>query len=105
MATGKYEIIISHGAGLDIAEAIDWYETQRKNLGFEFALRFEEVIALLENNPYLYQEVILHFRRVLMQPFSYNVYYQIDDVLKEVLVIAVIHQSRSEEYIEKRLTF
>ena len=103
MATGDYEVIISRGAGLDITETIEWYETQRKNLGFEFALRFEEVIALLQDNPYLYQEVILHFRKVLMQPFSYAVYYQIDDKLKEVLIIAVIHQARGEEYIQKRL--
>lgn len=104
MATGSYEVIISRGAGLDITETIAWYETQRKNLGFEFALRFEEVVAFLENNPYLYQEVILHFRRALMQPFSYAVYYQVDGILKEVLVIAVIHQARSKEYIEKRLS-
>ncbi|MCU0394183.1 MAG: type II toxin-antitoxin system RelE/ParE family toxin [Thermoflexibacter sp.] len=98
-----YKVIVSAGADMDITDIVSWYEIQKEGLGLSFYLRFDEVLMLLKQNPFLYQEVLLKFRRALTQPYPYSIYYEVIEETKEVEVLAVIHQARSVEYISQRL--
>jgi plasmid stabilization system protein ParE len=100
----KYDIIVSNDAETDILEIIDWYEAQKEDLGDQFLLSFDEVISFLEKNPYLYQKIRKEIRRAIVQKYPYAVFYKIYEQAKEVSIIAVIHQARSNEYIEKRIS-
>lgn len=100
----KYEVIVSNEAANDILEIVEWYEAQKKNLGDQFLLSFDEVISFLEKNPYLYPKIRREISRAILQRYPYAVFYKIYEEQKELSIIAVIHQARSNEYIEKRIS-
>lgn len=58
------------------------------------------VVASVEENPFLYQEVYRESRRALMARFPYSVFYLVEEGV--VIVFAVAHQSRDEETWKKR---
>lgn len=97
------DVIVLKGAEQDIDEAIAWYESQKQGLGLRFYMSVREALELLKDNPLLYAKVKEEFRRVLTKGFPYALFYALDEEKRKVEVIAVIHQSRNPEYIEKRL--
>ncbi len=98
-----YSINILAEAELDLEETIEWYESQKKDLGYEFALAYYDAEELIAQNPHLYQQVTLHFRRALVNRFPYSIFYEIIEDAKEVNVIAILHQRRSVQTIKKKL--
>ena len=99
-----FDVIVLKNAEQDIDEAIAWYEIQKEGLGLRFYMSVQDVLKLLKENPFLYAKVKQEFRRVLTNGFPYALFYALDDEKKKVEVVAVIHQSRNPEYIEKRLS-
>ena len=93
----SYDLLFSSEAELDIQEAIDWYEEQRQGLGLEFAMRFEDALQFLKEQPQMYAKIYNEVRSVLMNQFSYAIFYTINGLQKEVQIFAVVHTSRIPE--------
>jgi len=55
----NYNVIIQPEAELDLDEAHVYLETQQTGLGFQFLTDLTEILELLEDNPLLFQKVIL----------------------------------------------
>ena len=98
-----YEVIVSVEAHEDFLGAVEWYEGQKQDLGIEFALKFDEALDLLEDNPHLCKLVAAEVRKMSMKKFPYAIYYDIDEELKEVGILAILHHKRGPEILEKRL--
>ncbi|MFN8353360.1 MAG: type II toxin-antitoxin system RelE/ParE family toxin [Spirosomataceae bacterium] len=103
--SGSYAIIILDGADKDIEQGIDWYETQKTGLGFEFYQAFLTTTHTLATSPFLYQEHFLFVRKASLHRFPYSVFYAIDEVNAVVEIIAVFHQRMSPEELKHRLNF
>lgn len=96
----KYSLLIRKEAEADIAEAYQYYESCRENLGSDFLLCLEEVFARITKNPSQFQPVYKHIHRALPKRFPYGIYYLALE--STILVIGVIHVRRSPSHWKKR---
>lgn len=71
----------------DLHIAFEWYEGQRRGLGFEFLDCVEAVIETIQRIPKLYAKHHAHFRRVLVRRFPFSIFYTIEK--KEIIVHAI----------------
>ncbi|MFP4333507.1 MAG: type II toxin-antitoxin system RelE/ParE family toxin [Campylobacterales bacterium] len=62
----------------DVEISFEWYEKQRKGLGFEFLDCLEVGIKKIINNPEAYGICYSSFRRFLIRRFPFSVYYTIE---------------------------
>jgi len=99
-----FGVIVLKEAEQDIDKTIAWYESQKLGLGLRFYMSVQDILRLLKENPLLYAKVKDEFRCALTKGFPYALFYALNEDKKEVEVLAVIHQSRNPEYIEKRLS-
>ena len=89
---------------LDVAEAAAWYESRRSGLGKEFV---EEVILAWSS---LAEAPLAMCRRHPAKDirwrypdrFPYRIVYQVDEVRRSVLVIAVLHAARDDRHWRAR---
>lgn len=92
----------------EVAEAVNWYESESPGLGLEFFEAVEAAIDLIEADIIPLQQLpreahTKEARRLILKRFPYDVV-----VLKrsdEILVIAVAHHSRKPGYWRKRRRF
>ncbi len=71
----------------DLDIAFEWYEGQRRGLGFEFLDCVEAAIETIQQMPKLYARHHAHFRRALVRRFPFSIFYTIEE--KEIVVHAV----------------
>jgi plasmid stabilization system protein ParE len=60
---------------------------------------------ILAKNPFAFLVFLLRIRRGFLDKYPYAVYYKVNENKKTVEIMAVIHTSRGEEYIEKSLKY
>ena len=83
---------------LDAAAA--YLDTQQAGLGRDFRLAFEEALARIATNPFLYAIEVDEARGCPLRKFSYTVYYaNFDDC---IWIAAVAHQRRRPGYWRSR---
>ena len=87
-------------AETDIAEAFDYYESCRKNLGHDFLLAVEASLHKIQRNPLLYKEIHRQIRRVFINRFPYGIYFVI--IKSTLVVIGVIHARKNPRHWKKR---
>jgi toxin ParE1/3/4 len=98
----KKPVIVRAEAEADLAEAYNWYEQQVRDLGGEFLLCVDAVMASIERNPHLYPVVYKSIiRRALMRRFPYGVFFV--DGERNVSVIAVAHAKRNPRVWQDRV--
>ena len=73
------EVLYRTRASKDISTAVQWYESQRRGLGFEFLNCLEDEIASIRENPERYLVHHTGFRRTLLKRFPYSIFYKILD--------------------------
>lgn len=71
----------------DLDIAFEWYEEQRRGLGFDFLDCVEAAIELIQQMPKLYAKHHEHFRRALVRRFPFSIFYTIEE--KEIVVHAI----------------
>ena len=98
----KKPVIVRAEAEADLAEAYEWYEQHVCDLGGEFLLCVDAVIASIERNPHLYPVVYKGIiRRALMRRFPYGVFFVVGE--RNVSVIAVAHAKRNPRIWQDRV--
>jgi len=85
---------------IDIEDASNWYEKQRKGLGYDFLGEVLTVCETFSENPNMYPAVHRHTRRAVMHRFPFGIYYRIED--KHIVVVAIMHGSRHPKRWKKR---
>ncbi|MBC8466429.1 MAG: type II toxin-antitoxin system RelE/ParE family toxin [Deltaproteobacteria bacterium] len=71
----------------DLDIAFEWYEGQRRGLGFEFLDCVEVAIETIQQMPKLFAKHHADFRRALVRRFPFSIFYTIEE--KEIVVHAV----------------
>lgn len=99
-----YKVVNTDFADQDIWEAAQWYEARQEELGSKFIDDIENVLAYLENNPFLYKEIFPNVYQAPLRKFPFVVLYKIKD--KIVIVVAVFncYQSpkKKTKYIRRK---
>ena len=87
-------------AVIEFTEAIDYYESCQKNLGYEFSLEVYETINRIIINPNAWQLMNDNIRRSLVNRFPFGILYVIRN--NEILILAVMHLHRKPNYWQNR---
>ena len=95
-----YTLSIRKEAEADIAEAFQYYESCRENLGTEFLSCIDEAISRINHNPKQFRTVLDNVRRALVKRFLYGIYYTINE--NEIIVLAVVHARRNPKHWKSR---
>ncbi len=89
----KKRVIIRPEAESDIADAYQWYESQRKGLGENFLLCIEEALSRISRNPAIYSVIYEEVRRVLIHRFPFGLFFIVGET--SISVLAVLHARRN----------
>ena len=80
----------------ELLDAAAFYDEQSPGLGAEFLAAVQDAFDLLDRHPKAAPLVAEHARRLVMPRFPYNIIYSL--VGREILILAIAHQSRSPSY-------
>ena len=97
-----YDIQILNDAEKDFDEAYIWYESKQIGLGIEFIDQIDLALQKISRNPQAFQKIFKKTRRYIIGKFPFGLYYLVDDVNKEIKVIAVLHFKRSPKSYRKK---
>lgn len=89
----------------DVQEAADWYEQRQRGLGAEFVEEVMHVWDALAVNPLLNssRHPVKHIRWRYPDRFPYRVIYEVDEVRRALLVLAVLHAARRNREWRRRI--
>lgn len=93
---------VRRAAEIDVAEALDWYESQQAGLSVEFLDEFERIIDSVADNPRMFPHLYCGIRRAVLRRFPYLIWYRIED--SEVTVLACTHGKIDPEAIPERVS-
>ena len=85
---------------VDIADAYQWYEVQRKGLGESFLLCVEEALARASRNPSSYPIVYKKARRLLIHRFPFGLFFTLGE--QGIVVLALLHARRDPKTWKER---
>ena len=96
----SYSLSIRKEAEADIAEAYQYYESCRENLGSEFILCIEESISRIKNNPRQYKTIHKNVHRALVRKFPYGIYYVL--INEQIVILGVLHARKNPKHWQSR---
>jgi plasmid stabilization system protein ParE len=94
------KLVIRKAAEDDLADAYQWYESQRKGLGEDFFLCAEEAFAKIARSPKIYAQVYQDIRRISLKRFPFGVFYVENE--NGVFVLAIVHAHRDPDVWRQR---
>ncbi len=97
-----WTIVVEDFASLDLQEAFQWYEEQKKGLGEYFLDDLENTIALIEKNPFYASLYDNGCRSASLKKFPYSLIYLLDESKAEVYIIVISHQHRKPGWFKDR---
>ena len=99
----KHFLIFTDEARFDLIEISEWYGNETPGLDIKFRKAVEGAIEKILSNPSSFALVNKRgkYRRCLTDTFPYKIYYRVSE--EEITVVAIIHTSRSNTYIKRRL--
>ncbi|MBL0308709.1 MAG: type II toxin-antitoxin system RelE/ParE family toxin [Bacteroidetes bacterium] len=95
-----FRIKVSEFALLDFEEAYYWYEEQRKGLGDDLGLCFDEGLEIISRHPY-FEEREKEIRILNIRRFPYQIIYRITGEMIEV--VAFFHGHRNPRVWQTRI--
>ncbi len=87
-------------AFFDLDEAVKWYNYQKPGLGNVFLMEVNTSIEKLKNNPFTFRIIYDPVRRMVLKKFPYKILYIIEN--KEIIIIGIVHQKRSNRFLKRR---
>jgi len=86
----------------DVREAKKWYREQQEGLDDRFAKDVKASINRLQKNPLNYEIKYRNVRIAYCDVFPYAIHFYMNEIEKQLVIIAIIHQHRHPEYPKNR---
>jgi plasmid stabilization system protein ParE len=96
-------VVTTPDAEQDIADAADWYATDRPGREVKFLARVDECMTTISRVPRGGRPLRASYRRAAVRHFPYIVVYTYDDATDTVTVHAVFHTSQDLQKLLDRL--
>lgn len=90
-------------AETEFTEAINYYEDQQRELGFDFSIEVYQTVQRIVANPESWTKVSNTLRRTLVQRFPFGVLYHFDSKADHIFIVAVTHLRREPDSWKDRL--
>ena len=85
----------------DIAEAAAWYDEDcYAGLGDRFIATFYNYFPIIRENGSIYRRAYLDFRKVIIQPFPYSLFYRLHT---DTWIIALVIHAARRPSLERRI--
>ena len=98
-----YNALYFDAVFIDIQEAKIWYKQQKEGLEIEFVFAIEIAIIKILKMPTSYSPQYQNVRIAHPKIFPYNIHFYIDEVNKNVVFTAIIHNKRHSKFAKKRI--
>lgn len=100
----KWRVVTLPRAQADLLEAAEWYDSTSVDLGDEFITAVVAVFDLLAINPLLHskRDTMRNIRLCHTRRFPYRVVYEVFAEQRLVVVLGVLHDSRSDKVWRER---
>lgn len=99
----SYSLKLAPTALKDLQEAKKWYNQKRENLGEEFKQVVNREIDYIKVNPKHYQRKYKELRQSVIIRFPYTIFYLIEESKHQIIILGVLHSSRSPEVVKSRI--
>lgn len=96
----NYQVVFSPDAKVDVRSARRWYRRIDPALAFQFWLESRTAGQRIAQFPYRFPLVNGVLRQALLKRFPYAMYYRLYSKL--VVIVAVVHQRRSDAVWRQR---
>ena len=93
----SYNITITDITETEISDAYNWYNQQKTNLGNSFKIDFINKMAIIKDNPFLFQVRYLNIRITFLDNFPYGIHFFIEN--NTITILSVYHTSRKGKNI------
>ncbi|MGD1320551.1 type II toxin-antitoxin system RelE/ParE family toxin [Chryseobacterium sp. 2R14A] len=90
-----YKLILKSRAQIDLAEAIEYYQSKRKGLGNKFLKCIHKFFDRIAKNPLHYSLKNNNFREAYIQKFPYVIIYEV--IENEIVVFSVFNTHQNPE--------
>jgi len=90
-------------AEIELMKALDYFEDQQRELGFEFSMEIFKAIQRIKENPHSWTKVSRTIRRILVQRFPFGILYHYDPDSSYIFIVAVMHLRREPGYWRNRI--
>lgn len=97
-----HAVVFTPAANQDFLDSLDWYKTQKEGLDDRFEFAVIETIEAIGNNPLRYPIRHKNIRAIILKSFPFIIFYKFEAREKQVVVLAILHQSRNPKIWEKR---
>ncbi len=102
MPANKFQLVLSTQAVQELQHIAEWYEEKAPYLGNRFLEAVNGGLKKIAERPTAFaHHKTAKIRRYLLPHFPYKIFYLIEGA--DIRVLAIIHTSRSKQYIRKRL--
>ena len=96
----SYNVVFTSQADRDLQDAIDWYESKKTFLGWDFREDVSRSIDKIIDDRVDYQIFSANTRKIKLARFPYNIYYLKDNEKGQITVLALFHFKRNPEEIK-----
>lgn len=86
----------------DIQVAKEWYKNQKPGLDKRFAQEVRKSILRIQKNPEAYELRYKNIRSAFTNVFPYSIHFFINKPQKQIVIIAILHQSRNPSIQQDR---
>ncbi len=86
----------------EYADALLWYQRERPGLGGDLADEIQAAVDRVCRDPQSWEQVDSNCRRVPLKRFPYSVIFRVDDAKREIVIVAIAHNSRRPGYWKRR---
>ena len=87
----------------DLQKAKKWYNEQRSELGEEFKHEVNKEMDYISTYPLHYQTKYKEVRVSYVTRFPYGIFYLIEEVKKQIVILGVLHNKRNTNIIQQRI--
>lgn len=98
----RYQLTYYQEVANDIGEAKLWYHNQLPGLEKRFAKDIKKAITRLKASPFIHAIRHKNIRVAHPDVFPYAIHYYVDDVMKRIVIIGVVHNSRNPTFLSNR---
>ncbi|MEP7128385.1 MAG: type II toxin-antitoxin system RelE/ParE family toxin [Chitinophagales bacterium] len=98
------KVVLLPSAREDYVSAKQWYEEQRKGLGYQFKQSVVSKIEELADRPHQYPVVLKSIRKISVKRFPYLIYFFIDKERSRIIIYGILHGKRNPAIIKRRST-
>ena len=91
----SYILVNKSAVFFDIEDVVAYYKTINLDLAVSFLDRLEEAKKYIIDYPTAFQVKYKNVRIVILKQFPYLIHYIVDDVKKQIVVLAVIHANKN----------